>query len=98
MDTVRQTDEGPASLTGADLAGLVMFHLPAPGQLQLLVEEQVEEGDQVTVVLVALEVVRVSPHLADHVLQAGVARKHTVGTLERKTQQRETIKQLMTAS
>lgn len=33
--------------------------------------------------LVALEVVSVAPHLADHVLQAGVARKHAVGTLGR---------------
>lgn len=31
--------------------------------------------------LVPLEVVSVPTHLTDHVLQAGVARKHAVGTL-----------------
>lgn len=66
------------------LPGLVVFHFPPPGKLQLLVGEHVEEGDQVSVVLVALKVVSVSPHLADHMLQAGVARKHAVGTLERR--------------
>lgn len=60
---------------------MVVFHFPAAWQLQLLVGEQVEESNQVTVVLVTLEVVRVTPHLADHVLQAGVARKHAVGAL-----------------
>lgn len=65
------------------LAGMVVLHLPAARKLQLLVGEHVEEGDQVTVVLVALKVVGVPSHLADHVLQAGVARKHAVGTLER---------------
>lgn len=68
------------------LPGVVVLHLPAPGQLQLFVGEHVEEGDQVTIVLVALEVVGVSTHLADHVLQAGVARKHSVGTLDREGQ------------
>lgn len=62
---------------------MVVFHLPAPGELELLVREHVEEGDQVTVVLIALEVVSVPPHLTDHVLQAGVARKHAIGTLDR---------------
>lgn len=60
---------------------MVVLHLPAPGKLQLLVGEHVEEGDEVAVVLVALEVVSVPTHLTDHVLQAGVARKHAVGTL-----------------
>lgn len=60
-----------------------MLHLPAPGKLQLLVGEHVEEGDEVTVVLVALKVMSVSSHLTDHVLQAGVARKHAVGTLDK---------------
>lgn len=59
-----------------------MLHLPSTGKLQLLVRENVEEGDQVTVVLVALEVVGIPSHLANHVLQAGVACKHAVGTLE----------------
>ena len=63
------------------LPGVVVLHLPAAGQLQLLVGEQVEEGHQVAVVLVALKVVSVAPHLADHVLQTRVARKHAVGTL-----------------
>lgn len=65
----------------ADLAGVVVFHFPAARQLQLLVGEQVEEGHQVAVVLVAFEVMRVTPHLADHVLQTRVTRKHAVGTL-----------------
>lgn len=60
---------------------MVVLHLPAPGKLQLLIGEHVEEGDEVAVVLVALEEVSVSTHLADHVLQAGVARKHAIGTL-----------------
>ena len=60
---------------------MVVFHLPATGKLQLLVGEHVEEGDEVSVVLVALEVMSVPTHLTDHVLQAGVARKHAVGTL-----------------
>lgn len=63
------------------LPSVVVLHLPASRELQLLVGEHVEEGDEVAVVLVALEVVRVPAHLADHVLQAGVARKHAVGTL-----------------
>ena len=60
---------------------MVVLHLPAPRKLQLLVGEHVEEGDEVAVVLVALEVMSVPTHLTDHVLQAGVARKHAVGTL-----------------
>lgn len=50
------------------LASVVVFHLPAPGELELLIGEHVEEGDQVTVVLIALEVVSVPAHLTDHVL------------------------------
>lgn len=65
----------------AYLPSVVVLHLPAPGKLQLLVGEHVEEGDEVAVVLVALEEVSISTHLADHVLQAGVARKHAIGTL-----------------
>lgn len=65
------------------LSGMVMFHLPAPRQLQLLVGEHVEEGDEVAIVLVALKVMSISTHLTDHVLQAGVARKHAVGTLDK---------------
>lgn len=69
--------------TETHLPGVIVLHLPAAGQLQLLVGEHVEEGDEVPVVLVALEVVSVSTHLTDHVLQAGVARKHAVGTLDK---------------
>lgn len=70
-------------MTKTHLPRVVVFHLPAPGELKLLIGERVEEGDQVTVVLIALEVVSVPPHLPDHVLQAGVARKHAIGTLDR---------------
>lgn len=69
--------------THTHLPGMVVLHLPAAGKLQLLVGEHVEEGDEVAVVLVALKVMGVPTHLADHVLQAGVARKHAVGTLGR---------------
>lgn len=62
---------------------MVMLHLPAPGKLQLLVGEHVEEGDEVAVMLVALKVMSVPTHLTDHVLQTGVACKHAVGTLGR---------------
>lgn len=62
---------------------MVMLHLPASRQLQLLVGKQVEEGDQVSVVLVALEVVRVPPDLTDHVFQTRVTCKHAVGTLRK---------------
>lgn len=65
------------------LPSVVMLHLPASRKLQLLVGEHVEEGDQVAVVLVTLKVMSVTTHLTDHVLQAGVARKHAVGTLRR---------------
>lgn len=65
------------------LPGVVVLHLPAAGKLQLLAGEHVEEGDEVAVVLVALKVMGVPTHFADHVLQAGVARKHAVGTLGR---------------
>lgn len=68
---------------------MVVLHLPAPGKLQLLVGEHVEEGDEVAVVLVALKVVSVPTHLTDHVLQAGVARKHAVGTLGREVRSSE---------
>ena len=70
---------------------MVVLHLPAPGELQLLVGEHVEEGDEVAVVLVALKVVSVPTHLTDHVLQAGVARKHAVGTLEGEGRRGEAI-------
>lgn len=68
---------------------MVVLHLPAPGKLQLFVGEHVEEGDEVTIVLVALKVMSISTHLTDHVLQAGVARKHAVGTLGREVRSSE---------
>jgi len=71
---------------------MVVLHLPAAGKLQLLVGEYVEEGDEVAVVLVALKVVGVPTHLADHVLQAGVAGKHAVGTLGRGGQRCQVIR------
>lgn len=67
----------------ANLASVVVFHFPATRQLQLLVGEKIEEGHQVTVVLVTFEVVRVTPHFADHVLQTRVTREHAVGTLRK---------------
>lgn len=47
---------------------MVVLHLPASGQLHLLVGEHVEEGHQVPVVLVALKVVSIPTNLADHML------------------------------
>lgn len=63
------------------LAGVVVLHLPASGQLQLFVGEHVEEGHQVPVVLVALVVVSIPTNLTDHMLQTRVGGEHTVGTL-----------------
>lgn len=63
------------------LAGVVVLHLPASGQLQLFVWEHVEEGHQVPVVLVALVVVSIPTNLTDHMLQTRVGGEHTVGTL-----------------
>lgn len=70
---------------------MVVFHLPAPGQLQLFVGKHVEEAHQIAVVLVALEVVGVAPDFGDHVLQTRVVCKHAVGTLQN-TQQRGLFK------
>lgn len=63
------------------LPSVVVLHLPPSGKLQLLVRKHVEESDEVAVVLVAFKVMSVPAHLTDHVLQAGVACKHAVGTL-----------------
>jgi len=60
---------------------VVVLHLPASRQLQLLVGEHVEEGHQVPVVLVALKVVSIPTNLTDHVLQTRVGGEQTVGTL-----------------
>lgn len=66
------------------LAGVVVFHLPASGKLQLFVGKHVEEGHQVPVVLVALKMVSISTDLADHMFQTSVGGEHTVGTLRAK--------------
>lgn len=72
---------GPAVMIHKErLASVVLLHLPASGQLQLFVGKHVEECHQVPVVLVALEVVRVSPNFTDHMLQTRVGAEHTVGT------------------
>lgn len=63
------------------LAGVVVLHLPASGQLHLLVGEHVEEGHQVPIVLVAFEMVSIPTNLTDHMLQTRVGAEHTVGTL-----------------
>lgn len=60
---------------------MVVFHLPASGKLQLFVGKHVEEGHQVPVVLVALEMVSISTDLADHMFQTSVGSEHPVGTL-----------------
>lgn len=61
----------------------VSLDLPAPGQFQLGVREAVEEGDQVSVVLVPLKVTSISTNLQDHVLQARTAGEHAIGPLRR---------------
>lgn len=67
---------------------MVVFHFPAPRQLQLFVGKHVEEAHQIPVVLVALEVVGVPPDFGDHVLQTRVICKHAVGTLKNTQQPR----------
>ncbi len=64
------------------LHGVVVFHLPAPWQLQLLVGEQIEEVDQVPVVLVPFEVLDVPSNFTDHVLQTRITCEHAIGTLK----------------
>lgn len=65
---------------------MIVFHLPAPWQLQLFVGEHVEESHKIPVMLVALEVVGVPPDFGDHVLQTRIVCKHAVGTLEERTE------------
>lgn len=74
----------PHGITHTHLASVVVFHLPAAWQLKLLVGKQVQEGDQVSVVLVAFKVLHISPYSTDHVLQTRVACKHAIGTLKDK--------------
>lgn len=62
------------------LALMIVFHLPAPRQLQLFVREHVEEAHKVPIMLVAFKVVGVPPDFGDHVLQTRVVCKHAVGT------------------
>lgn len=71
------------------LAGVVVLHLPASGQLHLFVGEHVEEGHQVPVVLVALEMMSIPANLTDHVLQTSVGGEHAVGTLRGRRQEEE---------
>lgn len=68
--------------TNTHLPSLVMFHLPAPWQLQLLVGEKIEEVDKVPVVLVPFEVLDVPSNFTDHVLQTRVTCEHAIGTLK----------------
>lgn len=66
----------------------VSLDLPAPRQLQLSVCELVEENNQVSVVLVALKVPGIAPHLQDHVFDTAAAGEHPVGCLETQQPQR----------
>lgn len=59
----------------------VGFNLPASGQLHVGISEAVQEGDEIAVVLVALEVPRVPPDLQDHVLQTRAVSEHAICTL-----------------
>lgn len=68
--------------TNTHLHSVVVFHLPAPWQLQLLVGEQIEEVDQVPVVLVPFEVLDVPSNFTDHVLQTRITCEHAIGTLK----------------
>lgn len=62
------------------LALVIVFHFPAPRQLQLFVCKHVEESHKVPVMLVTFKVVGVPPDFGDHVLQTRVVCKHAVGT------------------
>lgn len=68
--------------TNSHLPSVVMFHLPAPWQLQLLVGEQTEEVDKVPVVLVPFEVLDVPSNFTDHVLQTCITCEHAISTLK----------------
>lgn len=68
---------------GPHLALWVRLDLPASRQLQLQVCELVNEEHQVAIVLVALKVPGVTPHLQDHVLDTAAAGEHAVGSLQR---------------
>lgn len=61
---------------------MIVFHFPAPWQLQLFVGEHIEESHKISVMLVAFKVVGVPPDFGDHVLQTRIVCKHAVGTLE----------------
>lgn len=60
---------------------MIVFHLPAPRQLQLFVGKHVQKAHQISVMLIALEVVGIPSDFGDHVLQTRVVCKHAVGTL-----------------
>lgn len=63
---------------------LVRFDLPAPRQLQLSISETVQEGHQVAVVLVALEIASIATDLQDHVFETRAVGKHTIRPLQHK--------------
>lgn len=81
--------------TNSHLPSVVMFHLPAPWQLQLLVGEQTEEVDKVPVVLVPLKVLSVPSNFTDHVLQTCVTCEHAIGTLKGNKKNLIIIEQLL---
>lgn len=64
------------------LALWVRLNLPASGKFQLRICKLVEEGDQVSVVLVPLKVTGIPTDLQDHMLQTGAVGKHPVGPLQ----------------
>ena len=64
------------------LVSAVVLHLPAARQLERGVGEAVDEGDEVAVVLVALEDLRIAPDLVDHVLEVRVAVEVGQGALK----------------
>lgn len=70
---------------------MIMFHFPAPRQLQLFVCEHVEESHKVPVMLVAFKVVGIPPDFGDHVLQTRVVCKHAVGTLEKRMEEQRSL-------
>lgn len=61
---------------------MIVLHFPAPRQLELLVGKHIQEAHQISIMLVALEVVGIPPDFGDHVLQTRIVCKHAVGTLD----------------
>lgn len=69
------------------LALWVRLNLPASWKLQLCICKLVEEGDQVSVVLVPLKVTGIPADLQNHVLQTGAVGEHPVGPLKHSSAQ-----------